>query len=504
MSGFSRTFAAPAASTVIAAGAIAVWLSLPSSYLYARTLLFPLQSALTISEGVTELIAVTKGPSGGRVLVTDGHPMSSSELMSQRYMRAMAHLPLLAMERPERVLVLCFGVGNTAHAATLHPTVQRVEIVDLSRHVLEHADYFVDANNDVLTDPQVAVYVNDGRHHLLMGGGGGRDAAVPYDLITLEPPPIVHAGVAALYSTEFYQLARAHLKPGGYLTQWLPSFGVPQSMILSMVRSFIDVFPNAVLLSGANANLLLVGTTAPRNELDPYQIANALRKAPAVKADLQRLELGTPREIAGMFVASSDRLVAATRDVRPVTDDRPIQEYGKKSLLNTDEGIPPSIVDVGAVATWCPACFENGRPAPIVEGLDTYLAMLTLAYATPPLAPAQTVPTGETRRIAGSNYLGIVVPQSKALDSILDAAFLDKYQRGTDLLVARQYPQAIDELRAALVWNDDSAQAHNNLGIALASTGRMAEAIRQFKVALEINPDFDDAKRNLAMATGRQ
>ena len=69
---------------------------LPSDYILSRALLFPPQRAYTISEGVTELIAVTDGPDGGRVLVTNGHPMSSTELLSQRYMRAMAHVPLLA------------------------------------------------------------------------------------------------------------------------------------------------------------------------------------------------------------------------------------------------------------------------------------------------------------------------------------------------------------------------------------------------------------------------
>jgi tetratricopeptide (TPR) repeat protein len=384
-----------------------------------------------------------------------------------------------------------------------------VEIVDLSRHVLEHSPYFKEVNGDVLNDPRVMVYVNDGRHHLQMGGGAslvGADLKVgpSYDLITLEPPPIVHAGVAALYTTEFYQRARGRLKSGGYISQWLPAFGVPQSMILSMVRSFIDVFPNAVLLSGASSNFLLVGTTAPRNEIDPYRLAKSLANAPAVQADLERLDLGTPREIAGMFVASADTLTSATRTVAPVTDDRPIQEYGRKSLINFDEGVPLSIVNVGEVAAWCPACVVDGRPAPIVAGLDTYLAVLNLAYRAPRLAPAQTVATGAVRPIAGSGYLGAVVPPSQELDSILDAAFVEKYQRGTDLLVARQYPQAIDEFQAALTWNDDSAQAHNNLGIALASVGRMDEAIDQFKLALAINPDFNDAKRNLTMASRRQ
>ena len=259
-----------------------------------------------------------------------------------------------------------------------------------------------------------------------------------------------------------------------------------------------------MLLSGASSNLLLVGTTAQRNEIDPNRLAAALSRAPAVEMDLRRVELGTPRDIVGMFVAPAQTLINATRDAEPVTDDHPIQEYGRTSLLAMNEAIPPSIIDVEHVATWCPSCFVSGKPAPIVEGLDTFLSVLKLAYLAPPVGPGQTVATGADRRpIAGSGYLGTVVPQSSQLDSILNAAFIDNYQRGTDLLVARRYPDAIDELRAALRWNPDSAEAHNNLGIALASTGRIDEAMNEFRQALAIDPEFEDARRNLAMATRR-
>ena len=161
--------------------------------------------------------------------------------------------------------------------------------------------------------------------------------------------------------------------------------------------------------------------------------------------------------------------------------------------------------DVDHVAAWCPSCFVSGRPAPIVEGLDTYLSLLELAYTAPPVGPGQTVATGAGRRpIAGSGYLGTVVPHSAQLDSILKAAFVEHYQRGTDLLVARRYPDAIGQLREALTWNPDSAEAHNNLGIALASSGRMDDALNEFKQALAIDPEFDDARRNLEMATRRK
>src|SRR6185503_6728492 len=214
------TALAAVGSLLISGAALGLWLLLPPGYLLARAMAppKPAERLLTMSEGVSETIAVAEAPGRGRGLITNGHPMSSTALLDQRYMRALAHIPLLSMPAPTHVLVIGFGVGNSTQAATLHPSVERVEVADLSRDILGHAAYFRDANKDVLNDPRVRVYVNDGRQHLAM------QPAAAYDLITLEPPPIAHAGVAALYSREFYALARSRLKPGGYLSQWLPAY----------------------------------------------------------------------------------------------------------------------------------------------------------------------------------------------------------------------------------------------------------------------------------------
>ena len=134
-----------------------------------------------------------------------------------------------------------------------------------------------------MKDPKLSVYINDGRQHLQMTPPGS------YDLITLEPPPIAHAGVAALYSREFYELARSRLTSGGYISQWLPAYQVPAEISLAMVRAFIDVFPQSVLLSGTQAELLLIGTAAPRIENDPMKLAAALEHKVAVREDLARL-----------------------------------------------------------------------------------------------------------------------------------------------------------------------------------------------------------------------
>src|SRR6185503_4246801 len=101
---------------------------------------------------VNEVLAVVEREGRGRGLMTNGHAMSSTATLDQRYMRALAHIPLLSMDEPKRVLVIGFGVGNTTHAATLHTSVTRVDVADLSRNILDHASYFNDANRDVLRD----------------------------------------------------------------------------------------------------------------------------------------------------------------------------------------------------------------------------------------------------------------------------------------------------------------------------------------------------------------
>jgi spermidine synthase len=507
-------------SVAVAVVALGIWLRLPSDYVIGRALVLPVEQLMTLSEGTTEVIGVANVPGRGRMLLTNGHPMSSTDALSQRYMRALAHIPLLLVDNPEDVLVMCFGVGNTAHAATLHPSVRRVDVVDLSRHVLSHADYFKDVNGNVLNDPRVAVHVNDGRHHLRMQG----EAA--YDLITLEPPPIVHAGVGALYSREFYALARTRLKPGGYISQWLPVSQVPAATNLAMIRAFIDEFPQSVLLSGADTNLLLVGVNDSRIEIDPARIATALARAPVVQADLQRLYLAMPREIVGAFVAAAGTLAEATRDTAPATDDRPIQEYSARSLLPLGGALPASIVDVKKVGAWCPACFSNGKPVPLVEGLDTYLALLDLFYRPSSTATGHPPPPGDgpPRVVAGSAYLGAVVPESAGLHTLLgttsaangnvpgaiasfrEALRLDPdsaqahYHLATLLLETGQYDSALEEFRAALRLMPESVEVRNNLGVTLASQGKLDEAIELFQQALHLQPEFADARRNLAMA----
>ncbi len=463
-------------SLVVGAGALVLWMQLPSDHVITRALGMPEgEMVLTISDGLTEVIAVTEMPGQGLTLSTNGHPMSSTRPLAQRYMRALAHVPLLSMRDPRNVLVIGFGVGNTTHAATLHPSVQRVDLADLSRGILDHADYFKDGNQGVLRNPQLSVHINDGRQHLLMQPEG------TYDLITLEPPPIAYAGVSALYSREFYELARSRLTTNGYVSQWLPAYQVPIATALAMVRAFVDVFPQSVLLSGAESDLILLGTNGPRIEIDPERVSAALAKAPAVQADLSRISLGRVHEIVGSFVGSAQTLADATREVEPVTDDRPVQEYGVRSLLNVSRVVPGAVVDLGRIAEWCPRCFSGGAPVPLVQGLDTYLALLGLAYGGSPTAVAEARRGAERegRAVAGSNYLGMIVPESAAMHNVL----------GVASAADGRLDEAIAEFSRALTLDPESAQTHWHLGAAFASQNRRVEALEHLQRSVQLDPD---------------
>ncbi len=468
---------------VVIAAAMDMWLRQPENYVLLRALpaVAAPEKLTAVREGMTEVVAITERPGRGRALLTNGHAMSSTALLDQRYMRALAHIPLLSMDAPKRVLVIGFGVGNSTHAATLHPSVERVDVADLSRQILESASTFRDANGNVLSNPRVQVYVNDGRAHLQM------QPPAAYDLITLEPPPIAHAGVGALYSREFYELARTRLKPGGYLSQWLPAYQVPPETSLAMTRAFVDVFPHAVLLSGTQAELLLVGTTADRIEIDPAQLAAKLEAEPNVLADLKRIDLGGVKEIVGAFMASPDVLARVTSMSPAVSDDRPLQEYGVRSVLAGEHnGVPAALVDLPSAAKWCPKCFKGEETT--VEGLDIYLALMDEAYHNTP-----DLKVGPTAGILENKYLQAVLPDTANVHNII----------GVTLLQEKRYEEAAQEFRAALKRKEDSPDANRNLGTALAAMGNVEEAITYLQRAVQLAPNNEYAKKELEDVTAR-
>ncbi|HJS37657.1 MAG TPA: fused MFS/spermidine synthase, partial [Burkholderiales bacterium] len=249
-------------------------------------------------------------------LVTNSYSMASTAVGVQRYMKLFAWLPAALHPKIESALVLCFGVGATASAVAALPEVKAIDVVDTSRDILEMSEVvFPDAATHPLRDPRVSVHVEDARLFLQL-------AARRYDLVTGEPPPPKMAGVASLYTREYFALMKSRLNPGGLATYWLPAYLVLENEALSIVRAFCDAFEDCSLWSGLNRDWILLGSNGGLAPVRREHFAR-LWGVEAIGGELRRLGIDGPAQLAGQFMADAAALREATEGIAPLVDDHP-------------------------------------------------------------------------------------------------------------------------------------------------------------------------------------
>lgn len=270
--------------------------------------------------GTVAVIEQTATQDSFRRLYIQGVSNSGDAMPSLRYMRLQALLPLLIQrDEPRSALVVALGTGITAGALTQYPGLERRVCVELLPAVVDAAKLFR-GNYRATEDAGIDIRVRDGRRELL------RDTA-RYDLITLEPPPPSAAGVANLYSRDFYQLARTRLQPSGLFAQWLPIATQNNEDTRALVRSFLDAFPYATLWTTELHETLLVGSLQPI-ELDADRIAQRFAQ-PTVHAALSEVGIDSPQALLATWMMDRDGLEKYAATAEPVTDDRPRIEYAQ-------------------------------------------------------------------------------------------------------------------------------------------------------------------------------
>lgn len=225
------------------------------------------------------------------------------------YLAWMGHLPMLLHPNPKKTLVICFGTGQTANAV-LQENPESLDVVDINAKVFTLAHYF-HSNQNVLANPKVTSFIMDGRAYL-------RRVPKQYDVITLEPMPPVTVGVNALYTKEFYQLARKRLSKEGVIAQWLPFHLLAPHYAASVARTFIDVFPNAILwIDPISRNGILLGSKTKN--------FNDWRGFTRVK--IQR-DL-TLNEVKNSIALDADELKQFSQYGEIINDNNQLLSYGK-------------------------------------------------------------------------------------------------------------------------------------------------------------------------------
>ncbi|MCK5009976.1 MAG: fused MFS/spermidine synthase, partial [Deltaproteobacteria bacterium] len=148
-------------------------------------------------------------------LVNSGKPDASSQ-GDMPTQTLLTHLPLLFHPNPKEVMVLGLASGVTA-GEVLHYPIERLDIIEISEEVVTASDFFIPWNNKVLSNPKTELIIQDGRAHLELTNR-------KYDVIISEPSNPWMAGLANLFTREFFLLANDRLNEDGIFVQFFHGY----------------------------------------------------------------------------------------------------------------------------------------------------------------------------------------------------------------------------------------------------------------------------------------
>jgi spermidine synthase len=273
-----------------------------------------------VREGLAETIIYVAsdelGATASHRMVTNAYSMSGTAFFGRRYMKLYVYLPVALHPAPRRALLISYGVGATAKALTDSAEFESIDVVDISKDILELGHIvFPNPAERPLLDPRVRVHIEDGRYFL-------QTTASEFDLITGEPPPPDMAGVVNLYTREYFELVRARLAPGGIATYWLPAHSLSDRATRSVLRAFCDAFADCSLWNGSGSDLMLVGTRDAAGPVTQERFAAQWRD-PAVAPELSALGFERPEQLGALFIGDAEYLRELTRGAAAVVDDRP-------------------------------------------------------------------------------------------------------------------------------------------------------------------------------------
>src|SRR6266404_617997 len=318
-------------------------------------------------------------------------------------------LGAILQPKPARALVVGLGTGSTAGWLADVPSMERVDVVELERAVTKVADLCAPVNRNVLKNPKVHLTFGDAREMLLTTRG-------QYDLIISEPSNPYRAGVASLYTKEFYQAAAQRLRSGGLFLQFVQAYEVDNATIRSVYATFASAFLNVETWQTNRADLVFVGSKDPVS-YDAQELRTRIAGLPfnTALANVWRVT-----DLEGFFAHylannSFTKTMAANPKSVVNTDDQNLIEFGfARSVGKTNETKIPELRE---------AAHRRGsdRPA-VVEGevdwsrVDDQNAEMDLYVGVTRLPPFGFLNEEQRLRLAAKTaYVANDLPQALEL-----------------------------------------------------------------------------------------
>jgi spermidine synthase len=233
------------------------------------------------------------------------------------------HFALLEHPAPRKILLIGGGVNGSIAQALEHPTIDRIDYVELDPALIAMSRQFFPAQYAAwASDRRVHTHYADGRRYL-------KNTADIFDVIVLNVPDPQTAQLNRYYTAEFFLSARDHLAPGGLLALELRSSEETISPDLAeflrcIQRTLDEVFPYTVAIPGDTIHFFAATQPGVLTD-DPQILISRLRS--------RKLQTQYVREYFIPFRMMPDRMMQVREQLQPLAstpvnrDFEPIAYY---------------------------------------------------------------------------------------------------------------------------------------------------------------------------------
>jgi spermidine synthase len=239
------------------------------------------------------------------------------------------HYALLEHPAPRHLLLIGGGVNGSIAQALKHPTVERIDYVELDPAVISIARQYFPGQSQVFSDARVHLHYADGRHYL-------RTTGDTFDVIIVDLPDPQTAQLNRFYTREFFASAREHLAPAGllalqlrasedYISQDLAAF------LRCIQHTLKQVFPHVAVIPGENMHFVAAMQAGELTE-NPQTLISRLR-ARNVETHYVR-EYFLPFRMMPDRMAQVHDLLRSGHDTPVNRDFAPIAYYFNVELWN--------------------------------------------------------------------------------------------------------------------------------------------------------------------------
>ena len=214
---------------------------------------------------------------------------------------------------PKNACVVGLGTGTTAGWLADVPGMQRVDVLELEEEIRKVARFFDPVSRNAMQHPRVNNITGDAREFLLTEGEN-------YDLIVSEPSNPCRAGVANLYTREFYRNASQRLNKSGIFCQWLQGYEVEPETITTVISTLRQIFPKVEVWGTQNVDMLLVCS----NDEAPWQLESLRQRVklePMAEALRRFWQTDSAEGFLAGCLANSDYCTALAASCKAVNTD---------------------------------------------------------------------------------------------------------------------------------------------------------------------------------------